>query len=77
MSYDAIMTIDPFILGFDRALRTLTGHAASARPVPATDVPDAALTTEERRHAAGLMRVNHTGEVCAQALYDGAGARRP
>ena len=64
------MTIDPFILGFDRALRTLTGHAASARPGPATDVPDAALTADERRHAAGLMRVNHTGEVCAQALYD-------
>jgi len=64
------MPIDPFILGFDRALRTLTGHTASARPVPATNVPEGELTTDERRHAAGLMRVNHTGEVCAQALYD-------
>lgn len=64
------MTIDPFILGFDRALRTLTGHAASARPIPAADIAEGALTTEERRHAGGLMRVNHTGEVCAQALYD-------
>ena len=70
MSYDESMPIDPFILGFDRALRTLTGHTASARPVPATNVPEGELTTDERRHAAGLMRVNHTGEVCAQALYD-------
>jgi len=70
LSYDESMPIDPFILGFDRALRTLTGHTASARPVPATNVPEGELTTDERRHAAGLMRVNHTGEVCAQALYD-------
>jgi ubiquinone biosynthesis monooxygenase Coq7 len=63
------MTLDALILGFDRALRTLSGSAASSRPNPARDLPDTALTPEERRHAAGLMRVNHTGEVCAQALY--------
>ena len=63
------MTIDTLIVGLDRALRTLAGTATSARPNPAGSVPDAPLTPDERRHAAGLMRVNHTGEVCAQALY--------
>ena len=57
------------ILGFDRALRTLSGTANASRPAPGAALPDAALEPWERRHAAGLMRVNHTGEVCAQALY--------
>src|SRR5450432_915654 len=61
--------IDQFILGFDRALRTLAGTATSSRPVPGASLPVPELTKEEQRHAAGLMRVNHTGEVCAQALY--------
>jgi ubiquinone biosynthesis monooxygenase Coq7 len=61
--------IDELIVGFDRALRTLAGHPASIRPVPGAALPEAALSDTERRHAAGLMRVNHTGEVCAQALY--------
>jgi ubiquinone biosynthesis monooxygenase Coq7 len=61
--------LDDLVIGFDRALRTLTGQATSSRPVPGANLPEAALATEERRHAAGLMRVNHTGEVCAQALY--------
>jgi ubiquinone biosynthesis monooxygenase Coq7 len=61
--------IDALILGFDRALRTLSGAAASVRPNPAATRPEPALTEAERRHAAGLMRVDHTGEVCAQALY--------
>jgi ubiquinone biosynthesis monooxygenase Coq7 len=61
--------IDALILGFDRALRTLTGTAASVRPYPAAACPEPELTEAERRHAAGLMRVDHTGEVCAQALY--------
>ena len=64
------MTIDALIIGFDRALRTLSGSASSARPNPATNVAEGTLTAEERRHAAGLMRVNHPGEVCAQALYE-------
>lgn len=63
------MMLDALILGFDRALRTLSGAVASTRPNPAGNVPDAPLTADERRQAAGLMRVNHTGEVCAQALY--------
>jgi ubiquinone biosynthesis monooxygenase Coq7 len=61
--------MDDLILGFDRALRTLSGVAVSGRPNPAVGIPDPDLTPGERRHAAGLMRVNHTGEVCAQALY--------
>ncbi len=61
--------IDDLILGFDRALRTLSGVAASGRASPAAGMPEFDLTPDERRHAAGLMRVNHTGEVCAQALY--------
>jgi len=61
--------IDDLILGFDRALRTLSGVAASGRANPAAGIPEPELTADERRHAAGLMRVNHTGEVCAQALY--------
>ena len=61
--------VDEWIAGFDRALRTLAGVTASARPVPGATLPDAPLDADERAHAAGLMRVNHTGEVCAQALY--------
>jgi 3-demethoxyubiquinol 3-hydroxylase len=61
--------LDSWIVGFDRALRTLTGLAQSARPIPGAALPEPELTPEERSHAGGLMRVNHTGEVCAQALY--------
>jgi len=60
---------DDLVVSFDRALRTLTGLATSSRPVPGAGLPEAELSPEERRSAAGLMRVNHTGEVCAQALY--------
>ena len=63
------MMLDELVIGFDRALRTLGGLASSARPVPGAAIADAEFTPEERRHAAGLMRVNHTGEICAQALY--------
>ena len=61
--------IDDLIQSFDRGLRTLAGVAATARGVPGADLDDPPLADDERRHAAGLMRVNHTGEVCAQALY--------
>jgi ubiquinone biosynthesis monooxygenase Coq7 len=63
--------IDRLIISFDRGLRTLFASAASARPVPGQDIPDLELDAVQRRHAAALMRVNHTGEVCAQALYQG------
>jgi ubiquinone biosynthesis monooxygenase Coq7 len=63
------VTVDDLIVGVDRALRTLSGAAISVRPNPAAGLEEAELTPDERNHAAGLMRVNHTGEVCAQALY--------
>ena len=66
-----VAMIDDFLIGFDRALRALTGLAASARPTPGANIAEAELAPSERRHAAGLMRVNHTGEICAQALYAG------
>ena len=61
--------LDQLIIGFDRALRTLSGTVQSVRPAPGNDLPYSELSSEERRHAGGLMRVNYTGEVCAQALY--------
>ena len=61
--------IDDLVIGFDRALRALTGHATSSRPTPGANIAEAELDPAARRHAAGLMRVNHTGEICAQALY--------
>ncbi|SDM01895.1 ubiquinone biosynthesis monooxygenase Coq7 [Franzmannia pantelleriensis] len=65
---------DQWIGQFDRLLRTLVPHAAQAsRPSPAGDLPEASLSEAEREHAVGLMRINHTGEVCAQALYQGQG----
>lgn len=64
--------IDRFVTEADRALRTIApGAMQASRHNPAGDRPESALNDEERRHAAGLMRVNHTGEVCAQALYQG------
>jgi 3-demethoxyubiquinol 3-hydroxylase len=66
-----VPSLDQLILGFDRALRTVAGVPRSARPSPAEAWPEAALDQPERAHAAALMRVNHVGEVCAQALYQG------
>ena len=61
---------DRAITEADSVLRTITsrGHAAG-RPSPSTGHVDSELSGPERRHVAGLMRVNHTGEVCDQALY--------
>ena len=61
--------LDTWIVGFDRALRTLAGTANATRPTPGAGIAEPEFAPAERRHAAGLMRVNHTGEVCAQALY--------
>jgi ubiquinone biosynthesis monooxygenase Coq7 len=63
--------LDPIILQLDQALRTLFTKAPTQRPMPGESVPEAALSEAERRHAAALMRINHVGEVCAQALYAG------
>lgn len=62
---------DRFILEFDRALRTVSGVARASRPSPAAGIAEAELSPAERAESAALMRVNHVGEVCAQALYQG------
>ncbi len=72
--------LDRLIVSFDDALRMATGQQHKAqRENPATDVPEVVMDEENRRHVAGLMRINHAGEVCAQALYAGqaATARNP
>jgi ubiquinone biosynthesis monooxygenase Coq7 len=62
--------IDRFIIEFDTALRSVVGGAHARRPTPGSDKQSTTLLdAKEREHAAGLMRVNHVGEVCAQALY--------
>ena len=74
------MTLDEVISEFDRGLRSMTGVSRMSRPIPESTMSNAAsqdelfpeeteLTEKERAHSAGLMRVNHVGEVCAQALY--------
>lgn len=65
------MSPDQLILEFDRALRTLFAPAHSVRTVPGNSLPEANLGEEQKRHVIGLMRVNHCGEICAQALYQG------
>jgi ubiquinone biosynthesis monooxygenase Coq7 len=67
------MNLDPLIVEIDTALRTLFAPAQSARQTPGEHLPDLALSDEERRLSAALMRVNHCGEICAQALYQGQG----
>ena len=64
--------LDALLAEADRALRVLSNSATAGRPYPAKseEAPNA-MSAQEKRHAAGLMRVNHVGEVCAQALYRG------
>jgi 3-demethoxyubiquinol 3-hydroxylase len=62
--------IDSIVVAIDKALRAVVGAQQAARPMPRAG-DDPALGEPERRHAAALMRVNHCGEVCAQALYQG------
>lgn len=72
--------IDRLIISVDGALRMATGQAHKAsRENPAGSTPEVMMDEENRQHAAGLMRINHAGEVCAQALYAGqaATARNP
>lgn len=65
--------IDEFITSMDKVVRVVSGVAAASRPNPAVKIVDGSMDDAERRHSAGLMRVNHVGEVCAQALYDAQG----
>lgn len=72
MTSRRLSPIDRFLSGIDNALRTVAGApAGGGRPNPAADIADTELGASERRHAACLMRVNHAGEVAAQALYQG------
>jgi ubiquinone biosynthesis monooxygenase Coq7 len=64
--------IDKIIINVDQGLRTLFGEIRQThRAYPAEKLIDARLTQTEKKHVTGLMRVNHAGEVCAQALYQG------
>ncbi|MEM9532955.1 MAG: 2-polyprenyl-3-methyl-6-methoxy-1,4-benzoquinone monooxygenase [Pseudomonadota bacterium] len=71
--------VDQALSQVDRALRTCFARSPGSSDSPAQGLPEPELSDANRRHAAGLMRINHVGEVCAQALYDGQAlwARRP
>jgi ubiquinone biosynthesis monooxygenase Coq7 len=65
------MSLNALILAADSALRTLWAEPRASRPTPQAATAELVMTDAERREAAALMRVNHVGEVCAQALYTG------
>ncbi len=72
MSQRELTPVDRLLVEVDGMLKTLSRRGASAlRPSPAVGHSDTQLSARERKHSGGLMRVNHTGEVCAQALYQG------
>lgn len=67
-----LSALDQIFNHLDRSLRAVHGqHQGTARPHPASSLTDDDLSETESRHAAGLMRVNHAGEIAAQALYNG------
>ncbi len=74
-----MFSLDKLIIEFDKGLRTLFAPAASVRPLPGKQLDEAQLSEAEKKLAAALMRVNHSGEICAQALYQGQAltARNP
>ena len=75
MQIRQLTPLDRLLASANNALRTVATPAGrSARPNPAEHIIDAELDARQRAHAAGLMRVNHAGEVCAQALYQGHAA---
>jgi ubiquinone biosynthesis monooxygenase Coq7 len=74
MSVRNLSPFDRFLSGLERAMEAVAGSPEASRRSPGDAVPDAPLDDAERRHAAGLMRINHVGEVCAQALYVGQAA---
>jgi ubiquinone biosynthesis monooxygenase Coq7 len=78
-AWPKLPSLDDAIVQFDKALRTVFASASSRRPFPDAELPEAEMSEAEKRHAAGLMRINHSGEVCAQALYAGQAltARNP
>ena len=66
-----MIDIDRLIIELDKGVRTLAGTPRAARPMPGEALAEPDLAADERREAAALMRVNHCGEICAQALYQG------
>ncbi|GAA0251067.1 2-polyprenyl-3-methyl-6-methoxy-1,4-benzoquinone monooxygenase [Rhodanobacter caeni] len=74
MNVRTLSPLDRLLERCERALEAIAGMPMATRPSPANGIAEAELDDAERRHAAGLMRVNHTGEVCAQALYVGQAA---
>ena len=66
-----MVNLDRLIVEFDKGIRTLFSQAHSVRPHPDANLPDAPMEAPEKKSAAALMRVNHSGEICAQALYQG------
>jgi ubiquinone biosynthesis monooxygenase Coq7 len=74
MNVRTLSPLDRLLAGCERALEAIAGSPQAQRPSPAAGLTEAELDDAERRHAAGLMRINHTGEVCAQALYFGQAA---
>lgn len=74
MNVRTLSPLDRLLVQGERALEAIAGVPSAHRPSPGTGVAEATLDEAERRHAAGLMRINHTGEVCAQALYFGQAA---
>ena len=74
MNSRALSPLDRLLVDAQNALGTLAGKPVARRPNPAGSTPDVELDAAERRHAAGLMRINHVGEVCAQGLYFGQAA---
>jgi 3-demethoxyubiquinol 3-hydroxylase len=72
MHHRAYSPLDDLVINLDQALRTVFGRPqVTERPDPAAGVPEPELADQDRRHVARLMRINHTGEVCAQGLYQG------
>jgi ubiquinone biosynthesis monooxygenase Coq7 len=69
-----LSSLDRALAKFERALEAVAGAPQASRPSPGENLAEAAMDDAQRRHVAGLMRVNHTGEVCAQALYFGQAA---
>ena len=63
--------LDKIIVEVDNAVNTIFGSQSSKRPDPASQIENEPMSDIDKKHAAGLMRVNHAGEVCAQALYSG------
>ncbi|MFL2525937.1 MAG: 2-polyprenyl-3-methyl-6-methoxy-1,4-benzoquinone monooxygenase [Candidatus Azotimanducaceae bacterium] len=62
---------DSIVVALDNGLKTLSGSFQSSRQSPADAVEEGEMSELEKVHASGLMRVNHVGEICAQALYEG------